>query len=199
MSTLSACCTCIYSIKLCHIAFEPETSRLSLLTTLREAGEILPVREGSCRASPHHCDCRGNWGPHTAAGTVCGGQYLWWAVSVVGSVCGGQHPGQAASTGRSIHGGRHPSCLMQPRTGDTAEGHRGPEQSRGGGWRGCPIVGVHDGSLLWESRERGAEDDAWRTPAQPPAARGWSALPMELVTALFVVTMISPGPQFSSS
>lgn len=169
MSTLSACCTCIYSIKLCHIAFEPETSCLSLLTTLREAGEILPVREGSCRASPHHCDCRGNWGPHTAAGTVCGGQYLWWAVSVVGSVCGGQHPGQAASRGCSIHGGRHPSCLMQSRTGDTAEGHGEPEQSRG-----------DDGGVpLWVfmvdpccGNQGKGEQRTMPGGHQPPAARG---------------------------
>lgn len=30
MSTLSASCTCIYSIRLCHIAFEPQALWLSL-------------------------------------------------------------------------------------------------------------------------------------------------------------------------
>lgn len=36
MSTLSACCTWIYSITSCHIAFELETLRLSLFVMLQE-------------------------------------------------------------------------------------------------------------------------------------------------------------------
>lgn len=113
-------------------------------------------------------------------GNIYGGQCLWWAASRAGSIRGGQHP----------------SRLMQPQTGDTAEGHREPELS-GEGQRGCPGVGVHGGSLLWESRGRGAEGDARGAPA--PSCQGALALPVELVTALFVVTMISAGLQLSSA
>ena len=113
MSTLSACCTCIYSIRLCHIAFELETWRLSLFATLHEAGEILPGEGRIPQSFPAIAIAKetGLLAPRRAAstvGSIHGGHHPRWAASVVSSICGGHHPRWAASMVSSIRGGQHP-------------------------------------------------------------------------------------------
>lgn len=52
MNTVSACCTCIYSIRLCHIAFELETLYLILFFTLYETVKIGGARGGIVQSFP---------------------------------------------------------------------------------------------------------------------------------------------------
>lgn len=68
MSTLSASCTCIYSIRLCHIAFEPQALWLSLFVALHEAGEILAGVGRAPRSFPARW---GAVGTRTGSRRVC--------------------------------------------------------------------------------------------------------------------------------
>jgi len=162
MSTLSACCTCIYSIRLCHIAFEPETSRLSLFAALHEAGESLPG-EGripqSCPAIATAEETLAPWRAAPMVGSIHGGQHLWWAASMVGSIHGGQHLWWAAPMAGSIHGGQHPwraapiSAGAAPRQeNDVAEADEEPERSAVGD-EGVHSMGVCWWLPLWEGGE----------------------------------------------